>query len=188
MSFDVSIVSNGLQLENLAQAQPTMEQLWERLLQVRTSHRYHMRFSDACSSSRSPPVAATGFVAPGSAPFPCHLSHRPHTSTGAFPRPLAYSEVSSISLFSVQWLTTQRSCPSSPRLCNDFGSISLKYVHYTDTACASLMLVIPSTVHARRKPACSTLDVPLAAFLTAPRLHGRIPKAFGIPRCKYDII
>src|SRR5258708_38402539 len=54
------IVSNGLQLENLAQARSTMERLWERLLQVRISHRYYMRFSDACSSSHSPPAAATG--------------------------------------------------------------------------------------------------------------------------------
>ena len=69
MSFNVSIVSNGLQLENLAQAQPTMERPWERLLQVRMSHRYHMRFSDTCSSSHSPPVVATGIVAPGSTPL-----------------------------------------------------------------------------------------------------------------------
>ena len=91
---------------NLAQARPTMEWPWERLLQVHTSHRYHMRFSDACSSSRSPPMAA--FVAPGSAPPPCCLPHCPHASTGTFTRPLAYPEVSSISLFGVQRLTTRR--------------------------------------------------------------------------------
>ena len=141
MSFDASIVSNGLQLKNLAQAQPTMEQLWERLLQVRMSHRYHMRFSDARSSSRGLPVAATGSVAPGSAPFPCRLSHRPHTSMGAFPRPLAYPEVSSISLFGVQWLTTRRSCPGSPRPRDNSGSISLMYVCYTHIDYTSLMLV-----------------------------------------------
>ena len=44
-----------------------MEWPWEWLLQVHTSHRYHMCFSDTCSSSHSPPVAA--FAAPGSAPL-----------------------------------------------------------------------------------------------------------------------
>ena len=141
MSFNVSIVSNGLQLENLAQARPTMERPWERLLQVRTSHRYHMSFSDACSSSHSPPVATTGFVAPESAPPPCRLPHRPHSSTGAFPRPLAYPEVSSISSFGVQRLTTRRSCSGSPRPCDNSGSVSLMYVRYTDIEYTSLMLV-----------------------------------------------
>ena len=167
MSFNASIVSNGLQLENLAQAQPTMERPWERLLQVRTSHRYHMRLSDACNSSHSPPVAATGFLAPGSCPPPCRLPHCPHTSTDAFLRPLAYLEVSSISSFGVQRLATRRSSPGSPRPCNNSGSISLKYVRYRDTACASLMHVVLSTVHMQRQPACSTLNVPLA-FLAAP--------------------
>ena len=134
MSFNASIVSNGLQLENLALARPTMERPWERLLQVRTSHKYHMRFSDACGSSHCPPVAATGFVAPGSAPPPCRLPHRPHTSTGAFPRPLAYPEVSSISSFSVQRLTTRRSSQARPDHVTTPGasSISLMYVRYTD--------------------------------------------------------
>ena len=139
MSFNASIVSNGLQLENLAQARPTMERPWEQLLQVRTSHRYHMRVSDACSSSRSPPVAA--FVAPGSAPPPCRLPHHPHTSTSVFPRPLAYPEVSSISSFGVQWLTTRRSCPGSPRPGNDSGSDSPMYVRCTDIEYTSLMHV-----------------------------------------------
>ena len=157
MSFNASIVasivSNGLQLENLAQARPTMERLWERLLQVRTLHRYHMRSSDACSSSHSPPAAATGFVAPGSAPPPRRLPRRPHTSMCAYPRPLAYPEVSTISSFGVQRLTTRGSCPGSPRPCDDSGSNSPMYVRYTDTACASLTLVVQSTVHARRQPA-----------------------------------
>ena len=154
------------------------------------SSRYVRHIDTTCASLTLPQSTHGGnrlcstWICP---PPPCRLPHCPHTSTGAFTRPLAYPEVSSISSFGIQRLTTQRSSPGSPRPCNDFGSVSLKYVRYIDTACASLMLVMPSTVHARRQPACSTLDVPLAAFLAAPRLHGGILKVFSIPRSEFNI-
>ena len=147
-----------------------------------------MRFSDACSSSCSPPVVA--FVAPGSAPPPCPLPHHPHTSTGAFTRPLAYPEVSSTSSFSVQRLTSQRSCSGSPRPYDDSRSDSPRYVRHPDTACASLKPVVQSTVHARRRPALQHPGASplLAAFLAAPTLPCAHSKAFGITRGEYHMV
>ena len=62
---------------------------------------------------------------------------------GAFSRPSAYPEVSTVSFkasFGVQWLTTQRPCPGSPRLGNDSGSDSPMYMCSTDIKYTSLML------------------------------------------------
>ena len=62
---------------------------------------------------------------------------------GAFPRPSANPEVSTVSFkasFSVQRLTTRRSCPGSPRPGSDSGSDSPMYVCSTDIEYTSLML------------------------------------------------
>src|SRR5258708_19931393 len=89
---------------------------------------------------------------------------------GAFPRPSAYPEVSTISFkasFGARSLTTRISCPGSPRPCDASGSESPKYVRYPDTACASLKPVVQSTVHARQQPALG-LPPPLAPSLPPP--------------------
>lgn len=44
--------------------------------------------------------------------------------------------------------------------CDNSGSNSPMYVHYTDTACTSLTLVVQPTVHAQQPLALSTLDLP----------------------------
>ena len=48
-------------------------------------------------------------------------------------------------------LTTRRSCPGSPRLCDNSRSDSPMYVRYTHTAYTSLMLVVQPTVHAQQQ-------------------------------------
>ena len=90
----------------------------------------------------------------------------------AFSRPLAYPEVSMIPSFSVQQLTTRRSCPDSPRLCNNSGSDSPKYVHYADTPCTSLELIIQLTVLTRHIGFVAPLALPPSS--PPPNFHGCI--------------
>jgi len=135
----------------------------------------YVRYPDTACASLKPVVQSTVYVQqqpalqhPGSPPPRC-LPRCPHTSMGAFSRASSYPEVSTISFeasFGARSLTTRRSCPGSPRPCDDSRSDSPKSVHYTDTTCTSLTLVVQPTVHMQRQSALLHLD--LSPFLTAP--------------------
>ena len=95
---------------------------------------------------------------------PCRLPHCLHTSIGAFPMFLVYSQVSTISFsapFSVQQLTTQLSCPGSARPHNDPGSDSSMYMQCIDIASNSPVLVTPPRPHAHQLSASQDLGRPL---------------------------
>ena len=72
----------------------------------------------------------------------------------------------------------------------DRVSDSPMYVRYSDTVCASLMLVMQSTVHARRQLALQHPGLPPSSLPSSPppHLHGHIPKVIGIPGGQYDIL
>ena len=149
-----------------------------------------MHFAGVCSPTYSPSTTHIGFVAPWTFP-PRRLPRRPHTSMRAFSRSSAYPEVSTISFkasFSVQPLTIQRPCPDLARPCNDSGSDSSMYVHYTYTACTFLMLVAQLTVHARRilslyhlgPSGTSTSSPQIATSLATNSANVRIPGQYGV--------
>ena len=105
------------------------------------------------------------------------LLRRAHTSTGAFSRPSAYLEVSTVlpkASFSVQRLTIRISSLGSAGLRSDPGSDSFMYVHSTDIAFISLMAVVQLVVYAPRI-VCSSfprrlLRRPYTYISTFPRL------------------
>src|SRR5258708_9440058 len=182
---EVSTISSfGIQQLTTRRSCPGLR---ERLPQVRALHRCPMCLTDADTVVHSPRAVTTGFVAPWRFPPPRRLPRHPHTSMGGLSRSLAYPDVGTILSFGVQRLTTRGSCPGSPSPCSDSGSVSLKYVRYTDTAYTSVMPVVPSTVYPRRHPPFSILAVlPPPPFFPAPFVPPRASQFHPLTDTKYQ--
>jgi hypothetical protein len=67
-------------------------------------YKYHVRFTDTCRATHSPPTQRLSALRDFGPPHLCRPSRRPHTSMGALPRLPMYSEVSTVCGLERRWV------------------------------------------------------------------------------------